>query len=600
MGTLIEASDIFLANLAERQHVGEDPHAARLPSRPLLDALPLAVYTTDAGGRITYYNEAAAELWGHRPVLGKNEWCGSWRLLWPDGRPMRHDECPMAVALREKRPIRGAEAAAERPDGTRVPFLAYPTPLWDESGALVGAVNTLVDITERKRAEVSGQRLASIVESSDDAIVSKDLDGIITTWNAGAQRLFGYAGEEVIGKPITVLIPPDRRDEEPGILARIRRGERVEHYETVRRRKDGSLVDISLTVSPVRDNLGRVVGASKIARDISERRRAEALGQRLAAIVESCDDAIVSTGLDDIITSWNAGAERLYGYRAEEMVGKPVTIFIPPDRHHEEREILARIRQGGRVEHYETVRQRKDGSLVEISLSVSPVRDALGSVVGTSRIGRDISERRRAQEQQRLLLREMNHRVKNLFALASGVVALSARSAPTAADLATAVRARLGSLARAHELTLPDLAHEGSSAGQATTLHALLQTIVSPYLDSDEQVIVTGCDMPVGSAAIPGFALLLHELAANAAKYGALTSANGRITVECSTEDGELRLVWQEDGGPPLDQCPQSEGFGTLLSHATVTKQFGGQLSRDWRREGLLVRMSLPLNRLTV
>jgi PAS domain S-box-containing protein len=134
-----------------RETLREDGHERRF--RQLLNALPAAVYTTDAAGRITFYNEAAVELWGCRPELGKSEWCGSWRLYWPDGRPMPHGQCPMAVALKEGRPIRGAEAVAERPDGTRIPFLPYPTPLRDASGELVGAVNMLVDITERKRAE---------------------------------------------------------------------------------------------------------------------------------------------------------------------------------------------------------------------------------------------------------------------------------------------------------------------------------------------------------------------------------------------------------------------------------------------------------------
>ena len=133
----------------------------------------------------------------------------------------------------------------------------------------------LVDISDRKRADHDAQRLASIVESSDDAIVSKGLDGIITSWNRGAERLFGYTAEEVIGKPITILIPEDRMDEEPEILGRMRRGERVDHYDTVRRRKDGSLIDISLTISPLKDADGRIIGASKIARDITERKRAQ-------------------------------------------------------------------------------------------------------------------------------------------------------------------------------------------------------------------------------------------------------------------------------------------------------------------------------------
>lgn len=241
----------------------------------LLDVLPAAIYTTDADGRITYYNEAAAALWGCRPRLNSDQWCGSWRLYRPDGTPLPHDQCPMAVALKEERPIKGAEAIAERPDGTRVPFMAFPTPLHDASGMLVGAVNMLVDLGERRSAERAAHRLVSMVESSDDAIVSKDLNGTIATWNKGAERLFGYFAEEIVGKPITTIIPSDRQDEETGILERIRRGERVEHFETVRQRKDGQLVNISLTVSPIFDNSGKIIGASKIARDITDRKRRE-------------------------------------------------------------------------------------------------------------------------------------------------------------------------------------------------------------------------------------------------------------------------------------------------------------------------------------
>jgi len=241
--------------------------------RQVLDALPAAVYVTDAAGRITYYNNAAAELWGYRPELGRAEWCGSWKLYWPDGTPLPHDQCPMAISLREGRPIRGLEAIAERPDGSLVPFKPYPTPLFDASGTLVGALNMLVDLTDLRDNERAAQRLSALVESAHDAIIAKDLDGVITSWNPGAERLFGYAAEEVIGRPITILIPADRLDEEPAILARIRRGEPVEHFDTVRRRKDGSLVEIGLSISPIRNAAGQIVGASKVARDITERRR---------------------------------------------------------------------------------------------------------------------------------------------------------------------------------------------------------------------------------------------------------------------------------------------------------------------------------------
>ena len=246
-----------------------------LPCRELLDALPAAIYTTDAAGRVTYYNAAAVQLAGRKPEIGSDKWCITWRLYRPDGTPLPHDECPMAVALKTGRPVRGVEAVAERPDGTRVPFMPYPTPLHDAAGNLVGAVNMLVDLSERSHAEQVRQLLASIVESSDDAIVSKDLNGVIASWNPGAERLFGYAADEVVGKSVTVLFPEDLLHEETVILERIRRGERIEHYETVRRRKDGSLVDISLTVSPLRDAAGKITGVSKIARDISMRKKAE-------------------------------------------------------------------------------------------------------------------------------------------------------------------------------------------------------------------------------------------------------------------------------------------------------------------------------------
>ncbi|BCG83795.1 hypothetical protein MesoLj113b_73370 (plasmid) [Mesorhizobium sp. 113-3-3] len=248
--------------------------------RELLEALPAAVYTTDAEGRIAFFNKAAVDLAGRTPRPG-DKWCVTWRLFNPDGTPLPHDQCPMAIALRENRPVRGVEAVAERPDGTRVPFIPYPTPLHDTDGRLVGAINMLVDVTEQKKAEEYAGRLAAIVEFSEDAIVSKDTNGAIQTWNKGAESLFGFSAAEVIGRPINILIPPDRQDEEPAILDRIRCGDRVAPYETVRMRKDGTLVDVSLTVSPLKDGRGNVVGASKIARDITQKRRHEERRQLL-------------------------------------------------------------------------------------------------------------------------------------------------------------------------------------------------------------------------------------------------------------------------------------------------------------------------------
>jgi PAS domain S-box-containing protein len=243
--------------------------------RQVVSNLPSAVYTTDAEGRLTLYNDAAVALWGRKPELGKELWGGSYKILRPDGSEIPADQCPMAVTLRTGRAVRGEEIIVERPDGARRHVLPYPEPLLDTSGKLTGAVNMLMDITELKQSEAATRRLAAIVESSDDAIISKDLNGIIASWNDSARRIFGYDAEEVIGKSIAVLFTPDRLEEETRILARIRRGEPVHHYETVRRCKDGRMVEISLSVSPIKTADGKVIGASKIARDITERKRAE-------------------------------------------------------------------------------------------------------------------------------------------------------------------------------------------------------------------------------------------------------------------------------------------------------------------------------------
>lgn len=457
---------------------GQDRRTSGDALEDVLGALPEAIYLTDANGRITYYNEAAADLWGVRPVLGQSEYCGSWKLYWPDGTPLPHADCPMAMALKERRPIRGLEAVAERPDGTRVPFLACATPLFDAAGELTGAVNMLVDLSERAVADETAERLAAIVESSDDAILAKDLSGTIVTWNKGAERLFGYTPEEAIGQSVTMLIPPDRHDEEPRILDRIKNGEPTKHYETIRRRKDGSLVEISLSVSPIRSRDGRIIGASKIARDITERRLME--------------------------------------------------------------------------------------------------------------------------RQQRLLLREMNHRVKNLFTLASSVVTLSARSAATPAELATAVSSRLAALARAHALTIPSVPEAMGVAEQSTTLHTLIRTIVAPF-DREpalSRARIKGADVAVSGNAATSLSLLLHEFATNAAKYGALSVTEGGIDIVCREIGEQLVLTWTERGGPPIRSEPTVEGFGTLLSKATARGHLGGDIQREWRPEGLFLKLEVTRRQL--
>src|SRR5689334_3995125 len=244
--------------------------------KTLFNLVPVAVYTCDADGIIREYNQRAVELWGQHPGRNGQEsrFCGSWKIYYPDGRPMRHEECPMARALRgEKLTSKDLEIIVERPDGEKRDVVPAPRVVKNERGKIIGAINCLFDITERKRAEAAAMRLAALVQSSQDAIVAKTLDGIITDWNQGAEHIFGYKPKEIIGRSILTLIPKDRQSEEEEILRKVRRGESLDHYETVRRRKDGKLFDASLTLSPIKDQTGEIAGVSKVARDITKQKQ---------------------------------------------------------------------------------------------------------------------------------------------------------------------------------------------------------------------------------------------------------------------------------------------------------------------------------------
>jgi PAS domain S-box-containing protein len=244
----------------------------------LIELFPMAAYAVRApDGVIAWFNSRAAELWGRMPKIGATDerFCGAHTLYHADGTYMAHCDTPVALALKTGDSVHEEEVVIEKPDGSRVTVSVHINPIRDNDGGIVGVVNFFHDISERKQAERTTGLLAAIVGSSDDAIISKNLDGTITTWNKGAERIFGYTAEEAIGHCITMIIPPARLDEEVAILERLKRGERVDHFETVRLRKDGAQLDVSLTISPLKDTHGRVVGASKVARDITERKRAQ-------------------------------------------------------------------------------------------------------------------------------------------------------------------------------------------------------------------------------------------------------------------------------------------------------------------------------------
>jgi len=360
-----------------------------------------AIITRALDGIVTAWNTAAERIFGYSgdEIVGK-----SFDVLVP--RENREQELEILQRVRRGERTEDYDTLRIHKDGRIVEVSVTFSPIRYHSGQVVGVVNVEDDISDRKRLEIAERDrlfLSAIVSSAEDAIVSKDLNGIVTSWNKAAERIFGYTADEMIGKPIAILIPVDHADEELQILERIRRGERIEHYQTIRRRKDGRNIDVSVTLSPIRDRIGRIVGASKITRDITERKRwqkAEAAESFLGALVESAEDAILSKNLDGVITSWNAAAEKLFGYTPPEIIGKPVTILIPEDHPDEEVQILKRIRRGERIQHYETRRRRKDGSIIEVAQTISPIRDNLGRVIGVSNVTRDITERKLAERRE--------------------------------------------------------------------------------------------------------------------------------------------------------------------------------------------------------
>jgi PAS domain S-box-containing protein len=335
-------------------------------------------------------------------------------------------------------------------------------------------------------------------------------------------------------------------------------------------------------------------GLARQAADLIERCEVEAALQEreerfrwLASIVESSDDAIYSRDLDGYITSWNKGAELLYGYTAAEAVGKPITILIPPDRRDEEFDILVRISRNEHVARYETLRRRKHGSLIDVSLAVSPIKSAQGMVLGISKIARDITERKRSAQQIAALAREAEHRTRNVLATVQTTVHLSRADTPE--GLKRAIEGRIQSLANVHALFV-------QSRWIGAELYTLAKQELAPYCQDDEaRARIAGPHLLLEPNRAQIMAVTLHELATNAAKYGALSVTVGHVDVNWSlTVDGRLVLRWCESGGPPV-KIPTRQGFGTGAMERMIGDQPKGKVRLDWCANGLVCEIMLPM-----
>ena len=359
-----------------------------------------------------------------------------------------------------------------------------------------------------------------------------DLRGYLREANNLSLEQCGYTREEVLDRPFWDT-PWWRGSEE--MKARIRFATEQAASGQVFREElrywvaDGSERIVDFAMHPIRDRSGAVMFLHPTGVDITERKQAEAAlresEQRLrwlASIVESSDDAIVSKDLNGTITSWNRGAERVFGYTAEEAIDQPITIVIPQDRQDEEREIITRIRRGERIDNFETVRQRKHGSLIVVSLTVSPVKNAEGKIVGASKIARDITEQKRTQEQIATLAREAEHRSKNLLATVQATVNFSQSDTPE--GLKRAIEGRIRALANVHSLFV-------ETRWIGAELSTLATQELAPYSEKDERrVLIDGPQVLLEPNAAQAIAVALHELATNAAKYGPFPCPMARLS----------------------------------------------------------------------
>jgi len=428
--------------------------------------------------------------------------------------------------------------------------------------------------------------LASLVSASHEFIGIADLEGNALFVNEAGRKLVGLRDPEAVHatRIIDYFAPDDRGKVLQEVLPAVRASGFWEGELRFRNFDTGQITPVLYNIFPVRDSSGAVTGYGTVTRNLTENKLADQRLRSLASIVESSDDAIVSKNLDGIIASWNKGAERVFGYAAEEAIGRSITIVIPEDRQNEELHILTRIRRGERIDHFETVRRRKNGSLISVSLTVSPVKDAEGKIVGASKIARDISEQKRAQEQIRTLAREAEHRSKNLLASVQAVIKLSRASTPE--GLKEAIEGRIQALANVHSLFV-------ETRWIGAELSAIANQELAPFFEQDQQrVRIDGPPTILEPGAAQAVAVTLHELATNAAKYGSLSEAKGHVDLAWQHKaDGQLILRWTEGEGPAV-QPPTRQGFGSRVIEQMIG-QLQGTVQFDWRPQGLVCEITL-------
>jgi PAS domain S-box-containing protein len=585
----------------------------------ILDAA-MAIMRSDFASMQMFYPE-----WGKLRLLAYRGFNPTAAAFWEWVRPASRSTCGLALTTGDRVIVPDIElsdfiaASADletyRQTGIRA---VQSTPLFSRTGSLLGMISThwrcphqpsendlrlldilarqAADLIERKQTESAYQRLAAIVDSSQDGIVSIELNSIITTWNRGAERLFGYTSDLMIGRPILMLLPSDRYHEEAQILTRIRRGESVDSYESVRKRRDGSLVDVSVSVSPMWNAAGEVIGASKVLRDISKRKKAErALAERDLQLALAGKAARVGSFAYDSSTERmhiSAGYAAIHGLPdgATEIARSEWELGVHPEDRAQWEALRRRAYRERWAEYsgeYRIVRSAGEVRWIEARVFVSYDSDGRPSrAVG---VDIDVTARKFADEQQHRLNAELDHRVKNALATVIAIITQSSGASGSVEDFVAALDNRIRSMASTHELL-------SRSRWKGVPLTELLRRELAPYA-SNNNTSLKGPEVILGPEAAQTTASVLHELATNAAKYGALSVRGGHVSVSwsCATNGqllGPLAIEWLETGGPPVH--PSNTGYGRKIISELVPYELGGEARLVLSSDGVHCRLYIP------
>ncbi|MDP9731081.1 UNVERIFIED_ORG: PAS domain S-box-containing protein [Rhizobium sp. SORGH_AS260] len=532
---------------------------------------------------VAFYNDAYAPTIGnkHPHAFGRpaREY---WNELWDDLEPLL------------QRVLAKGETVAAKDRPFYIERHGYPetvyfdisySPVADQDGIVRGVFCIVNETTERVKADAalreSEERLRAIFAQSAAGIALGDLTGKLLSVNDHFCRIVGRPRDELIGIRMQEITFADDLPENQRLFQHM--VQTGESFEIEKRyvRGDGSLVWVANSVSAIRDDGGNMSQAVAISVDIGERRHAQEIEKHLASMIASSNDAIMGIDLDMKITSWNAAAEKLYGYSQDEVVGRSVLMLVPDGRQEEEPRILTEVRAGRFVEPYETQRRRKDGRLVEVLLSVSPIRDANGRVIGASKTAHDITARKDAERLKSILVNELHHRVKNVLATVTAIARQTLGRDKANHEEVEAFTSRLASLSRAQDL----LVH---ADWQHADLKAVMQQALSPYPVDAFQI--GGPSVPLPPRAVVSLSLALHELATNAAKYGALSAPGGQVSISWQFEplaDNRLRIVWEERGGPEVAP-PRRRGFGSTLIERLLSAELKGETKFVYEKSGVI------------